>query len=1051
MFHTGELKMDNIKAIVFTLLLLVMSPTAFALVWQDPYWLPVGTSDPNTVNFGATATAASGAFSSIDTSVHFKAELRKGDGTIVKVLSDKTVDISTYTGFERVDIASSDYAQAGSYFVKFTISDSHESRNKQLRLSVAGQNSCPVLTQIGSMSGREGELLTFTVAATDADNNALTYSASGLPQGASFDANTRTFSWTPGYSQAGTYSVTLTVTDGTCVDSEIVTITVSENSVPTITFNAVPTTGPEGTMVSFACTATGGDAPVSYMLDFGDGNSIAVSNARHQYSFDGNYDAVCTVTDRDGNTDSANIAITITNVVPTVDLVATPSSGNSPLDVAFDCRVNSGNHPFTYVFDFGDGTNVVQSTSTVTHKYTAEMTYSASCTVTDADGDMATDLVAIIVSTAPINNCPVLNNVGDRTVRVGDALSFTVSATDADGDALSYSADAPYTIFIDPSTGLFSWTPAAVQVGTHAATFRVTDGTCEDSETISIVVQPVTSGNVAPVADFTWSPLNPEAGQNVRFTSTSTDANGDALTCAWDFDADGQFEAGTCTADWAFGAPGANPVTLIVSDGELSNSETKTVNVVGHMNVAEISCFSPVIEGSLESCSVKVESDAGTPVGGANVRIYYLDGTAITNCVTNDITGSCRATFSTGNVGHYIVYATAEKAGWVSDLDKTPTEEFDVFARRYVISDLKVFNNAGFSVEDYDFFRGEYLYVHFVVSDLQGNPADDLITSVALVSPPGGMALFDAFNYQPRSAGNYYYDLRIPTTHDFIGGSQVFTFAFNFSDGSGAQMVVNVIIRNNLPVIADSALLGRFNTSFNAATSVDLNGYATDLEDSADKLVWTVTGVNPSVAEVTMGINNTLSITPIAQGTDVITLMVSDIDGGVDTLDVPIMTGNAPVLPQCSDGIDNDADGLVDFADPDCQDAADNDEGAEIAPPAPVIDVFHDIDDLVVKRISVNGVDAENAAVVPGSDIRIVVSMMNNLEQDLEDVKVEASVYDLTLRSTGFIRELDMGDSKSVAFNFAVPFDALPGIYDVRFVFSNDDVRRVKYGTIEIV
>jgi PKD repeat protein len=52
------------------------------------------------------------------------------------------------------------------------------------------------------------------VAATDPDGDPITYSAGNLPAGASFDPATQTFSWTPTYRQAGTYTVTFTASDG---------------------------------------------------------------------------------------------------------------------------------------------------------------------------------------------------------------------------------------------------------------------------------------------------------------------------------------------------------------------------------------------------------------------------------------------------------------------------------------------------------------------------------------------------------------------------------------------------------------------------------------------------------------------------------------------------------------------------------------------------------------------------------------------------------------------------------------------------------------------
>jgi hypothetical protein len=89
-------------------------------------------------------------------------------------------------------------------------------------------NQAPALAPIGAKSVQEGSALTFTISATDADNDALTYSATGLPTGASFNAATKTFSWTPGTGTAGSYNVTFRVQDpGALSDSETVTITVT--------------------------------------------------------------------------------------------------------------------------------------------------------------------------------------------------------------------------------------------------------------------------------------------------------------------------------------------------------------------------------------------------------------------------------------------------------------------------------------------------------------------------------------------------------------------------------------------------------------------------------------------------------------------------------------------------------------------------------------------------------------------------------------------------------------------------------------------------------
>ena len=95
---------------------------------------------------------------------------------------------------------------------------------------VSGQvaiNQPPLLDPIGAKSANEGESLHFTISATDADGDQLVFSASNLPEEASFNPNTQTFSWTPRSGQAGTYTVRFEVSDGRLADSEDVTITVA--------------------------------------------------------------------------------------------------------------------------------------------------------------------------------------------------------------------------------------------------------------------------------------------------------------------------------------------------------------------------------------------------------------------------------------------------------------------------------------------------------------------------------------------------------------------------------------------------------------------------------------------------------------------------------------------------------------------------------------------------------------------------------------------------------------------------------------------------------
>lgn len=151
------------------------------------------------------------------------------------------------------------YDQAGTYEISLSVSDGVAAAVQTVTLTVLDTNRAPVLSAIGNHTVAEGNTLSFDLAATDPDNDALTLTCGPLPAGAAFSGSR--FTWTPGYTQAGTYTLTAAVSDGSLTDTETVTLTVTNtNRAPVLTPIADQTvTAGQLLTIAIACSDPDGD------------------------------------------------------------------------------------------------------------------------------------------------------------------------------------------------------------------------------------------------------------------------------------------------------------------------------------------------------------------------------------------------------------------------------------------------------------------------------------------------------------------------------------------------------------------------------------------------------------------------------------------------------------------------------------------------------------------------------------------------------------------------------------------------------------------------
>src|SRR6267143_1711042 len=423
---------------------------------------------------------------------------------------------------------------ANSFTVRATDTAGNQ-RTVTRTITRTASNQPPVLNPLGNQTAPEEQLLSFTATATDSDlpANLLPFSVadgtSGLvPVGAAIDPTTGVFTWTPTEAQGpGTFTFDVVVSDGTATDAETITVTVHEvNQAPVL--GAIGTQSiDEGTLLTFTATATDPDLPannLTFSLAAGTSGLVpagaTINGSTGVFSWTpteaqgpGTFTFDVVVSDGTA-TDAETITVTVheVNQAPVLGAIGTQSIDEGTL-LTFTATATDPDLPANLLtFSLADGTSGLVPAGATINSSTGVFSW----TPTEAQGPgtftfdvvvsdgTATDAETITVTVNEVNQAPVLGAIGTHRIDEGTLLSFTATATDPDLPAnnLTFSlADGtsglvPVGAAIDPTTGVFTWTPTEAQgPGTFTFDVVVSDGTATDAETITVTVHEV---NAAP-------------------------------------------------------------------------------------------------------------------------------------------------------------------------------------------------------------------------------------------------------------------------------------------------------------------------------------------------------------------------------------------------------------------------------------------------------------------------------------------------------------------------------------------------------------------------
>jgi len=539
-----------------------------------------------------------------------------------------------------------------------------------ISITVNEVNAAPVLAPIGNKTVDEQTLLTFTASATDPDMpaNALTYSLEGAPAGASINPMTGVFTWTPTEAQGpGTYDVTVKVTDdGTpnLSDFELIQITVNEVNVAPELAPIGNKTVDEETLLTFTASATDVDLPantLTYSLDAGSPTGAAINSSTGVFTWTpteaqgpGIYSITVRVTDNGSPTladfETITVDVKEVNAAPELAHIGDQSIDEAQL-FTFTATATDSDIPantLTFSLDAGAPAGAsITSAGVFTWTPTEAQgpgTYPVTVRVKDNGSPVLDDFETFMITVKEVNVAPVLDGIGNKTVNEETTLSFTATATDTDipANTLSFSLDAgaPAGASIDPTTGLFTWTPTEAQgPGTYSVSIRVTDNgspALSDCETITITVNEV---NVAPVlASIGNHTINEEEPFTLTASATDHDIPANALTYSLiGAPAGASIDPATGIFSWTPSeaqGPGSFTFTVQVTDDgnpPMSDSETITIIVnevnaapvldpIGNKTVNELSLLSftaTAMDHDLPPNPLTFSLDSGAPAGAS--------------------------------------------------------------------------------------------------------------------------------------------------------------------------------------------------------------------------------------------------------------------------------------------------------------------------------------------------------------------------------------------------------------------------------------------------
>ena len=706
----------------------------------------------------------------------------------------------------------------------------------------------------------------------------MTFTVSGSEL-AITSAGVLTFTSAPDYETKTSYTATVTASDGTNTLTQDISINIIDiDEKPIITSDAIYSVDENQTVIG-SITATDESSDLIYEISGTDSASVNINNltgvmtfvSAPDYETKNTYSMIASVSDDNFTTRKA-IQISINNL-----------NDNSPVftsDTTFSAAENQtsigtvtatdGDANDIVTFSVSGSELLISSAGVLTFSsapdYETKISYTATVTATDGTNSATQD---IAVNVTNLNdNTPSITSSATFSAAENQTAIGTVTATDEDGETISYSlsgTDAS-SMSINSSSGVltFSSAPDYETKTSYSATVTASDGTNSATQDIAVNVMNLNDNTPSITSSATFSAAE---NQTAIGTVTSTDEDGETIsyslsgTDASSMSINSSSGVLTFSSTPDYETKTSYSATVTATDGTNSTTQNITVNVTNVNDVAPV----------FTSGATFSAAENQTAIGTITATDVDTDNSSITFTVSGSelSIGSSTGVIAFVSAPDYETKTSYSATVTASDGTNSTTQNITVNVTNLNDNTPSIISSATFSAEENQTSIGA-----IVASDDDGDTLTYSVSGsdITINSSTGVIVFASAPDYETKTsysatvtatdgANSTTQNITVNVTN--VNEAPTFASSAVFSAAEN-QTSIGTVTANDVEEDTISYSISGSDITINSSTGVIAFASAPDYETktSYSATVTATDGTNSATQDITINVTNENDVAP---------------------------------------------------------------------------------------------------------------------------------------------------------------------------------------------